>query len=643
MKEHRHPHPHVDPRQPRDNSAPLTNPPVFVWKPVRGGALYHLVVARDAAFTDIVLQCRSLREPCFLPEKAFPVGRYYWKWATESAIAEWWLWSSESATSEIFTFEITPASVVLEIPQVDAWLAAFPAEHPRLYTRPENISRLRNMRHEQWQQVQVFAKRLCDESHDLPEPPFLADFASRYEEWIAQYYETMWASRNFLKGAETLALAYLTSGEAAYGRAACRRLLALAGWDPYGASYLGHNDEAHMSVIEHGPIVFDWIADLLTEEERRRIVAHFRERGKITFEHMHDQGCYGITRFDSHAGREVIFLALLALAFHEAIPEARIWLAWLRPVLCGIWPIWATDDGAWAEGQGYATPYVMLQSTFASALRTGTGINLYLRPFWRNHLHWRRWCLPSYAEWMGFGDQTERWEENWGMMADVADVVGEALDAPCAYTFARELRAEGKQCVQAPGEREATWIIPNRYMVQPPADSPLLPPETRMLRVFPGAGCTAIRTSLDDPARDVAFIFRSSPYGSISHSHANNNDFIIHAGGKVLAMPSGYYVDGWGSPHHAHWVWHTKSHNCLTLSDAGQLMRSPNSQGAIEHAYEDENLSYFAGNADASYADRALRCRRHVLFLKAQQCFILIDEFVAKPGILSAVQWNIHS
>ena len=163
-----------------------------------------------------------------------------------------------------------------------------------------------------------------------------------------------------------------------------------------------------------------------------------------------------------------------------------------------------------------------------------------------------------------------------------------------------------------------------------------------MLRVFPAAGWAAIRTHLDDPWRDVALIFRSSPYGAVSHSHASNNDFIIHVAGKCMAMPSGYY-DGYGSDHHTHWVWHTKSHNCVTLSGAPQLVRSHNSLGAVENAFEDERLVYLCGNADASYQDRADRCRRHVFFLKGHSCFVMIDEFVAVPGVASSVQWNIHS
>ena len=107
-------------------------------------------------------------------------------------------------------------------------------------------------------------------------------------------------------------------------------------------------------------------------------------------------------------------------------------------------------------------------------------------------------------------------------------------------------------------------------------------------------------------------------------------------------MPSGYYA-GYGSDHHAQWVWHTKSHNCITLSDAGQLMRSPDSRGQIVNVFEDKRLAYFCGVADASYADRAQRCRRHVVFLKEQQCFFMVDEYVALHGVFSTMQWNLHS
>ena len=396
-----------------------------------------------------------------------------------------------------------------------------------------------------------------------------------------------------------------------------------------------------MSVIWNGSNACDWVWDRFTDEERGAVVTQFRQRGRMTFDHMHNRGSYGLTRFDSHAGREIVFLAHIALVFHEHIPEAQSWLEWLRPVLCGIWPIWAGDDGAWAEGPSYGLAYVTIMTMFATALKRGTGVDLYRKPFWRNHARWRQYCLPPYAEWMGFGDHTERWASSWRSNADLVDLIGRETETGEFTPYVGAFRAEAEH-MQTPPERRSSGVLPQLFLA-PAAETP--PSEERgpgMFRLFPAAGWAAVRTDLDDPARDVAMIFRSSPLGAISHSHANNNDFILHAGGKVLAMPSGYYA-GYGSDHHTHWVWHTKSHNCLTLSDASQIMRSHESTGKIENSFEDDRLIYFAGNADASYSERARRCRRHVVFLKAQSCFVMIDEFVAVPGIDSALQWNVHS
>jgi hypothetical protein len=141
---------------------------------------------------------------------------------------------------------------------------------------------------------------------------------------------------------------------------------------------------------------------------------------------------------------------------------------------------------------------------------------------------------------------------------------------------------------------------------------------------------------------DIALIFRSSPYGAISHSHANNNDMILHVAGKAITMPAGYY-DGYGSPHHTQYNWHTKSHNCITLSGAGQLIRGTDSVGAICNQFEDDNISYFCGVADKSYSDRAQKCRRHVCYIKAKKYFVLVDEFVSLDTNSSSLEFNLHS
>lgn len=636
IHEQRHAHPHVDPRQPRQGSRPDTNPPVFAFKPRGHRAPFRLTVAGNESFTDIRLDVLDLKDPVYLPEKALPAGRYYWKWSTGQA------------ESEVFWFEITSDAVTLEVPPVDEWFRRLPNGHPRVYIRSEYIDSLRASRlaerAEEWRPLEAQAEAILRESHEMAEPPFLPGWGKDYEATFAVWYKILWESRRFVQEAQLLALVYMSSGDPRYGRAACQRMASISRWDPTGSSHIAHNDEAHMSFMWHGPQACDWAWDLFTDEEHSRVIDQYRRRGEITFEYVRHKGCYGVDRFDSHSGREIVFLALLAIVFHEHIPEARQWLAWLRPVLCGLWPIWGRSDGGWAEGISYGLAYVGIMTMFATTLKAAAGVDLYRRPFWRNHATWRQWCHPPYAQWIGFGDHSERWASTWRSTADLVELIQRQTGAGPLAGYVAEMRCEAEKGPSTPSERGETdlTVRSQLYLVESGVPAVSRSAATGMLKVFPEVGWAAIRTDMTDPSRDIAMIFRSSPYGAVSHSHANCNDFILHAGGQVMAMPSGYY-DGYGSPHHINWLWHSKSHNCLTLSDAGQLAQSHDSYGAIERDFEDELLVYFRGNADAAYRLHAERCRRHVVFLKAHQCFLILDEFVPVPKIRSSVQWNIHS
>lgn len=144
MKETRHPHPHIDPRQPRDRTKPGTNPPVFVWKPVNDSRNFRLTVSREPTFRNLWLDLRGVEEPVYLPEKAFAPGNYFWKW------------SDGLAESEVFSFEITPGAVVLEAPPAGEWLKRFPEGHPRIGERTDVVP--------------ANAADILAEPHELAEP-----------------------------------------------------------------------------------------------------------------------------------------------------------------------------------------------------------------------------------------------------------------------------------------------------------------------------------------------------------------------------------------------------------------------------------------------------------------------------------------
>ena len=164
----------------------------------------------------------------------------------------------------------------------------------------------------------------------------------------------MWEHRRFVKGAETLALAYLASGTVRYGRAAAQRMASISRWDPEGSSYIEHNDEAHMSSDLARTDSLRLGLGPFTDEERERVIAQFRRRGEITFEHMHDRGSYGVSRFDSHAGREIVFLAQVAFRFYEHIPEAQRVAGLAAPGAC----VGSGRSGPATMGRGPRDPHM---------------------------------------------------------------------------------------------------------------------------------------------------------------------------------------------------------------------------------------------------------------------------------------------
>ncbi len=327
-KEH---HPHIDPRYPGYRSVPGTNPPVFVWKPLvrEVSQKFRLLVAKDAGFANIVVNAGGLSDPVHLPEKAFEPGRYWWKWGTRAS------------ESTVYEFSIDRSAVVLEVPPAREWFARLPPDRPRLYTRPENVAQLRRERTNNplWPRLQKEAEAMLLEDHELAEPGFLPDRSTDYPAYVKAFQSAMWESRSFARGAEIMAMAWLISGDTKFSDAARRRILSLCSWDPDGPSSIENNDEAHMSILWYGISAVDWIFDQFTPEQRRRVIGHIRKRAENTFAFLHNLSTYGVDRFDSHSGREIVFLAWTLLAFHEDIPDSSKMLEWIRPVLCGIWPV----------------------------------------------------------------------------------------------------------------------------------------------------------------------------------------------------------------------------------------------------------------------------------------------------------------
>jgi hypothetical protein len=159
-------------------------------------------------------------------------------------------------------------------------------------------------------------------------------------------------------------------------------------------------------------------------------------------------------------------------------------------------------------------------------------------------------------------------------------------------------------------------------------------------RAFKTIGWAGLHSDITRPDEDTCLIFKSSPYGSVSHSHADQNSFTIMKGGKALAIPSGHYGPSYGMPHHAEWTRSTRANNCVLVNGEGQVIRKAEANGRLI-AFEDrKGYTYVAGDAAAAYMGKVTRFDRHILFLRPG-LFLLLDDLKAPKPV--RYQWMLHA
>ncbi|MBD3267199.1 hypothetical protein GF373_11060, partial [bacterium] len=190
---------------------------------------------------------------------------------------------------------------------------------------------------------------------------------------------------------------------------------------------------------------------------------------------------------------------------------------------------------------------------------------------------------------------------------------------------------------QIPGYRggsrgKAALVYEDALPAKAPSDIP-------QSKVFPYVGWAGLHSDLTQPDEDLTLIFKSSPYGSVSHSHADQNAFTIMKGGNALAIPSGYYGPSYGKPHHAEWTRSTKANNCILVNGEGQQVRVAKG-GKINDFQDAKSYTYVSGDATEAYAGKLNRWVRHILFLRPG-IILLLDEIEAPAR--SHFQWMLHA
>lgn len=631
---------------PADGAQLVENPPRFTWLPdIDDNAHYSIRIEATADTTSDDLTFSKLPLNFFTPNKTLPPGSYQWSYAIcdpDSGEPK----SNWSSTRQFHVAENLPDTALTG--RAKRFSNASRA-HPRLWMTDE---RLENFRKEVRSEPDKYTwstfyehsvlpwmeKDIMDEPSGYPEHKRVAHI---WRQTYIDCQELLYAIRHLAVGAKVTQDNDMTERAKAW-------LLAAANWNPNGTTSRAYTDEWAFRVNLALAWGYDWLHDDLSDDERTLVRNALLERTRETANHIINNAKIQLFPYDSHAVRAVSAVLIPAsIALLDEAPEAEPWLHYSVEFLYTVYSPWGDEQGGWAEGPHYWMTGMAYLIDAANLLKGYANINLYDRPFFQNTGDFPLYTKAPNTRRATFGDDST--------MGDLPAVkIGYNLRQFAGVTGKGEYRWYYDEIRRTnPGTENAFynwgwWDFRFDELVYQTdfPDVAAVEPKDGM-RCFHGTGWVAIQKSLASSDNHIQFVMKSSPFGSISHSHGDQNAFCLAAYGEDLAIQSGHYI-AFNSSMHQSWRRQTRSKNAILINGKGQYAgrdkpQAMRSTGRIEVAEDRGDHYYIRGDATAAYqtlSPEVSSVLRDIYFVN-NEYFVIVDSIDADSPV--SIEWLLHT
>lgn len=437
-----------------------------------------------------------------------------------------------------------------------------------------------------------------------------------------------------------LVKAYLLTGEKKYAEAAIKWANKAATYDPEGVTHI--NNFADSECMVQLAYIYDSCYDLLTPTEKAAILKNIQVRGTNFYNRWTNS--IEAKAFAAHVWQHILERFFkTAIAVKDDLPEADDWLTYLYEVYLARSPVLGSTDGGWWNGNSYFSINTITLLEIPLILQEWTGQDFFNRPFYKNNPYWLMYSLPinSYSD--GFGNGTENRFNQKAEVIAYLDILSRLHQNREVALFVKKHLQTTQTKLEADKDFpwfRLRWELPERPI---PAEKLNVP----QARVFPENGTVNMHTDLENAENNLMVSMRSSPFGGLSHSHANQNAFNIQFGGEQVFHNSGHRPS-MGVPHYTDWFKATKGHNTILIDGKEQPVGHGESYGMIPRFLHGEQISYALGDASNAYDNQIEgpqktgleTFRRHLIFLRPSTV-VVYDELVADhPADWS---WLLHT
>jgi len=617
---------------PSKGEEPRFNSPSFQW-PSTKKATYSVRLSSSKDFSSQLIEKSGLPFAMFNPHTQLAYGKWYWQFKV-----------NEGSWNALDSFVITPTTRRFPTPDVKKLMAAIPSSHPRVLVKKQAQSSFR-MNAAGYKESSLIIKEassyltipVLKESAALPtykgkddfETDKIANLASKWSGWKIQ------------KVLNSLSQAYVLTGDTVYFTTARSWMLELATWDSKGPSH--NNDFGDAGIMSSLAIGLDTFWDLLTEEERAKIIKQSTARAKYFYTLW--VGQVESRSSSMHVWQHILHNMLqTSLALHGEVPEAQKWMEYIYELWIAQAPKMAEEDGAWFNGTSYFGMNTLTLIEVSSIFNDLTGVDFMGSPWFKNNPRWLAYAFPPNSIADGFCNDGDRYSAPNMNYAGYADAMARLFNDPYAAWYSKTIaNGFGKDISE---DAEFRWFrLQKGNQLKLPSVSPNIKfPEAA---VFPEIGIAYMHTTLQNTKTNLMVSIRSSPYASMAHAHADQNTFNISYGGKRLFYNSGYRP-AMGDPHFLEWHKHTQGHNGILIDGKGQAFNA-GGYGYIPRFIHGNQISYAVGDASNAYSgkdegqniDAGMKLfRRHYIMLRPS-IVVIYDELEADhPAEWS---WLLHN
>ncbi|WP_025027570.1 DUF4962 domain-containing protein [Caldalkalibacillus mannanilyticus] len=636
--------------QPDEQTEILENPPRFTWMPAKlEDDQYILQISASPEFTpEETRTSHPIYYNMYTPDTSLPAGVYFWRYALlneEDASVR------ESEWSQVRSFTIAENLPETPLTSRQHRYQDTLLSHPRLWLNE--------------QEVRTFRERLQDDNNTcewenfyhksvlpwLNHPLVAEPLPYPNHQRVAPLWRKMYMDcQEVLHAVRHLSVAGVILEDRQLLARAKEWLLHITAWDTEGTTSRDYNDEAAFRVAGALAWGYDWLHQELSAVEKECVRKALFRRTEQVAQHVIERSKIHHVPYDSHAVRSLSsVLVPCCIALLEEEPQVKEWLDYTLEYYATLYTPWGGADGGWAEGPHYWMTGMAYVIDAMNLVKKFTGIDYYQRPFFQKTGDFPLYVYSPDTRRASFGDHAN---------------LGERPGLKVGFNSRQYAGVTGNPYYQWYYEQTRKWDIDaddkfyNKgwwdfnfdqlmYLHDYPQVEAQAPREIEEVKWFQDVGWVAMHHRMDDPEEHIMFLTKSSPYGSISHSHGDQNCFVLHAFGEPLAIHSGYYV-AFNSTMHMNWRRQTISKNGILIDGKGQYAGKDKvlgiaAKGKIERIETTASHSFVCADATQAYQHEVPYLRRYMreTYFVHHSYFVLIDYVdLDQPA---EVDWLFHT